>query len=67
MCRMSFFILFLANIDRPWKFDHKCMIPIIINEVIDTNLPQYNIRPGGSAHKDVGCLCCAAGPLDITG
>lgn len=56
-----------AEIDRPWKFDHKYMVPIIINEVIDTNLPQYNIRPGGSVSKDVGCLCCAAGPLDMTG
>jgi len=54
-----------AEIDRPWKFDHKVKRPITINDIIDTNLPQYQIKPGGTEHKDVGCLCCAAGPLEM--
>ena len=57
----------LAEIDRPWKFDHKVKRPITINEVIDTNLPQYSVQPGGTEHKDVGCLCCTAGPLEMKG
>ncbi|XP_057295499.1 arrestin domain-containing protein 2-like [Hydractinia symbiolongicarpus] len=54
-----------AQIDKPWKFDHKVKRPIIINEIIDPNLPHFGKGPGGDAHKEVGLLCCAAGPLDL--
>jgi len=56
-----------AEIDRPWKFDHKVKRPITINDIIDTNQPQYSLQPGGTEHKDVGCLCCTAGPLEMKG
>ncbi|XP_004207784.1 arrestin domain-containing protein 3 isoform X1 [Hydra vulgaris] len=56
-----------AEIDKPWKFNDKTTRAFSINELIDTNLPNYNsVQPNGSTHKDVGCCCCAAGPLDLT-
>ncbi|XP_047138082.1 arrestin domain-containing protein 3 [Hydra vulgaris] len=55
-----------AEIDKPWKFNHKTTRAFTINEVIDTNLPNYNTVLSGSTHKEVGCCCCAAGPLDLT-
>ncbi|XP_065679649.1 arrestin domain-containing protein 3 isoform X3 [Hydra vulgaris] len=55
-----------AEIDKPWKFNHKTTRAFTINEVIDTNFPNYNSLLSGSTHKDVGCFCCAAGPLDLT-
>jgi len=60
-------LFILAEIDRPWKFDHKVKRPITINEIIDTNLPQFNIQPGGQQHKDVGCMCCASGAVEMSG
>ena len=64
--RMFFFYFtYLAELKRPWKFDHKVKMPFSINQVIDTNLPMYLNGPGGEAHKDVGCLCCSDGHLDF--
>ena len=57
----------LAQIDKPWRFDHKVKRPVIINEIIDANMPHYAQGPGGEVHKEVGCCCCPAGMLDITG
>lgn len=55
-----------AQIIRPWRFDIKIKRPVIINELIDTNQPSYATGPGGEVHKEVGCLCCAAGPLNLS-
>merc|ERR1712226_1133194 len=38
-----------------------------MNDIIDPNLPMYAVAVGGEKHKDVGCLCCAAGPLEMRG
>ncbi|XP_065656482.1 arrestin domain-containing protein 3 [Hydra vulgaris] len=56
-----------AEIDKPWKFNHKTKRPFTVNEIIDTNLPQYNsLRPSCSNHKQLFCCCrCVVGPLDI--
>ena len=39
--------------------------PLSINERIDVNEPQYLQGPGDDTHKQVGCLCWAAGPLSL--
>ena len=54
-----------AQIDKPWKFDHKVKRPITINEIIDPNDSRYSVGPGGEKHKTVGCCCWIAGPLDV--
>ena len=57
-----------AVIDRPWRFDHKVRYPLIINELIDTNRPEYAMnKPSGNESKQVGCLCCVAGMLAVQG
>lgn len=55
-----------CTIDKPWKFDHKVKRPIIVNDIIDTNNSMYAHAPGGDTHKEVGCLCCKAGPLELS-
>lgn len=55
-----------AEIDIPGKRDIKTRRPIIINEIVDVNDPKFHDTPGGQVHKDVGCLCWKAGPLDVT-
>lgn len=56
-----------ANVVRPWKFDHKVKRPVIINEIIDTNLIQYAAGIGGEKNKEIGCSCgTMGGPLDMT-
>ena len=57
---------FIAQIDKPWKIDHKIKRTIIINEVIDSNHEQYTQGPGGEIHKEVGCFC-SSGSLNIEG
>lgn len=54
-----------CTIDKPWKFDHKVKRAFSVNDIIDTNSPMYAHAPGGDVHKDVGCLCCKAGPLEL--
>lgn len=55
-----------CKIDKPWKFDHNLKHPIIVNDIIDTNDPKYAYTSGGEKHKEVGCLCCKAGPLEFS-
>ena len=54
-----------AKIIKPWRFDHKVKCAISVNDLIDTNNPMYSLGVGGEKHKEVGCLCCTAGPLDL--
>ena len=54
-----------AKVDRPWKFDHKIRKPFTVNEIIDINLPQYSTVPAGTKEKKIGCLCCAAGNVNM--
>ena len=54
-----------GKVDRPWKFDHKIRKPFTVNEVIDINLPQYLTVPSGTKQKQIGCLCCVAGNLNM--
>ena len=54
-----------AKVDRPWKFDHKIRKPFTVNEVIDVNLPQYTAPQSGETRKQIGCLCCIAGDLNM--
>ncbi|XP_028391500.1 arrestin domain-containing protein 2-like [Dendronephthya gigantea] len=54
-----------AKVDRPWKFDHKIRKPFTVNELIDINLPQYSTVPVGSKEKQIGCLCCVSGNLNM--
>ena len=60
------FFLYSAKISRSWKTDPKVTRPVIINELIDTNLPQYVLGPGGEKNTQVGC-CWNAGPLHFDG
>ena len=54
-----------AKVDRPWKFDHKIRKPFTVNQVIDVNLPQYTAPQSGEKRKQIGCLCCIAGNLNM--
>lgn len=54
-----------AKVDRPWKFDHKVRKAFTVNEVIDINLPQYLTSPSGTKQKQIGCLCCVSGNLNM--
>ncbi|XP_046852132.1 arrestin domain-containing protein 3-like isoform X2 [Xenia sp. Carnegie-2017] len=54
-----------AKVDRPWKFDHKFRRPFTVNEIIDINLPQYLAPLSNTKQKQIGCLCCIAGNLNI--
>ena len=60
------FVIYSAKISRFWKTDPKITRPVIINELIDTNLPQYAVGPGGEKTTQVGC-CWNAGPLHFDG
>ena len=62
----SFILIYSAKISRSWKTDPKITRPVIINELIDTNLPQYAVGPGGEKNTQVGC-CWNAGPLHFDG
>ena len=54
-----------AKVDRPWKFDHKIRKPFTVNEIIDINLPHYLTAPSGTKQKEIGCLCCVAGNVNM--
>ena len=54
-----------GKVDRPWKFDHTIRKPFTVMEVIDVNLPQYTIAQSGEKQKQIGCLCCIAGNLNM--
>ncbi|XP_066930482.1 arrestin domain-containing protein 3-like [Clytia hemisphaerica] len=56
-----------AEIDIPGKRDIKTRRPITINEIVDTNNPNYGQSPNGRLTKEVGCLCWKAGNLDVEG
>ena len=53
-----------ATITRPWRTNTTKRIPININEVIDTSLPEYAYRPGCQSQKDLGS-CLSDGTLSI--
>ena len=55
-----------ARIRRHWKVDHKTKISVIINDVIDTNLPAYREGKGGENHNNVGLLCYKTSPVDMS-
>ena len=40
---------------------------IKIDDVIDCNGEEYLQEVGKTKEKTVGCLCCVAGTLDVTG
>lgn len=53
-----------ATITRPWKKNCTKQISIRINEVIDTDLPEYSYRPGCQTQKELG-ICFPDGMLYI--
>jgi len=52
-----------ANIDRPWKYDHRCFLPISLLPVIDCNDPRYSVELQRQEEKTMCCCCCASGPI----
>jgi len=46
--------------------DHKVDCPITVNDIIDTNNPNYLQPVAGNAHADVGFLFLKAGSVDMT-
>lgn len=57
-----------CNIDVAWWFDPKILLPITILELIDVNNPSYTIpTPHSEIDKTLCCLCCASGPLTLSG
>lgn len=55
-----------AIIDQSWKFDHRTIRPFVINEIIDTNKPDFWREVTGSEEKNVGCCCWKAGLVEVT-
>jgi len=55
-----------ANIDRPWKYDHRCFLPITLLPVIDCNDPRYGTELNRHEEKTMCCCCCASGPIIAT-
>jgi len=52
-----------ANIDRPWKYDHRCFLPISLLPVADCNDPRYGNELSRQEEKTMCCCCCASGPI----
>jgi len=52
-----------ANIDRPWKYDHRCFLPISLLPVADCNDPRYQTELLRQEEKTMCCCCCASGPI----
>jgi len=42
----------VANIDRPWKFDHNCSYPIFFIPVLDCNDPRFATEVNSLVTKD---------------
>jgi len=55
-----------ANVDRPWRYDHRTFLPITMLPVIDTNDPTYDQDLHREDSKTICCLCCADGPISVT-
>jgi len=52
-----------ANIDRPWRYDHRCFLPISLLPVTDCNDPRYSAELQRMEQKTMCCCCCASGPI----
>jgi len=52
-----------ANIDRPWRYDHRCFLPITLIPVTDCNDPRYKNELSRQEEKTMCCCCCASGPI----
>jgi len=55
-----------ANIDRPWRYDHRCFLPISLLPVVDCNEPRYSAELQRQDEKTMCCCCCASGPILAT-
>lgn len=55
-----------ANIDRPWKWDHRTFLPITLLPVVDCNDPRYAVELNRQDEKTMCCCCCASGPIIAT-
>lgn len=55
-----------ANIDRPWKWDHRTFLPITLLPVVDCNDPRYAVELNRQEEKTMCCCCCASGPIIAT-
>ena len=62
---MAYLRYFLeATITRPWSKDVSKQVPITVNQIIDTSLPEYSFRPGCQTEKQLG-VCFPDGRLYI--
>jgi len=52
-----------ANIDRPWKFDHKTYRPVTVLPFVDANHPSFAQELRRDDEKTICCCCCAQGPI----
>ena len=48
------------------KFDHVIRVDVPLSEVVDTNIPQFQIPARAAATKTVRCWSCASGPITLT-
>ena len=53
-----------ATITRPWRTNVSKQVPVNVNEIIDTSLPEYSYRPGCQTQKELGS-CLSDGMLSI--
>jgi hypothetical protein len=52
--------------DIPWAFDKRSHYAFVLLNMIDLNMFPMLLQPiGVTDRKEVGCLCCADGVIDI--
>jgi len=55
-----------AILDRPWKEDRTVIEAFTVVERVDVNQPEF-LRPAQiQEDRNLGCLCCVSGPLNVT-
>jgi len=56
-----------AVIDRPWRFDHKCLVPFTVVSLVDLNREPTAMQPIiDTKTKTLGCGCCISGTLECS-
>ena len=49
-----------------FRFDHRTHVPIKVSQIVDINLPQLLAPVRRTQIKDVGCLCCISGNVELS-